>query len=237
MPSYTGAVSAEDAWHLAYYVASLHEPPHEHRIARAAHVAGALPQTVDDPAWAAAESTLVRLRNAVSADGEWVDPPTVSAVLFQVLVNEDTMVLRASWDDPSEDSADALALLLKPEAARGDVVTLQAWPYEGAPALDIVHWRANLSDALERVETNYFFEKVSPGLKPIALSSTAAYQDGRWMLVLQRPFEVLAGAAVIRPEELTSIAFAVWDGARPGARAVSPWIDLAFPHDDPKAEY
>jgi len=237
MPSYTGAVSAEDAWHLAYYVASLHEPPHEHRIARAAHVTGALPQTVDDPAWEAAEPTLVRLRNAVSADGEWVDPPTVSAVSFQVLVNEDTMVLRASWDDPSEDSADALALLLKPGAARGDVVTLQAWPYHGAPRLDLSYWSAGRAEAFERLAAT-FEDGVERRGASVALAGAAVYDDGRWRLVLQRPLQPAspAGAAVITPELFAPFAFAVWDGGNSGARAVSPWVDVALGPAQPHPE-
>ncbi len=229
MPSYTGAMSPEDAWQLAYYVTSLQEPPHEHRIARGALVTGALPQTLDDPAWKAADPTLVRLRNAVSADGEWVDPPTVAAVSFQVLVNETTMVLRVSWDDPSEDSADALALLLKPVAAHGDVVTLQAWPYQGAPRLDLAYWSAGQPEAFELL-AGTFEDAVERRGMSAALPSAAAYDDGRWRLLLQRPLKPAApaGAAVITPDAFVSFAFAVWDGANPGARAVSPWVDIAW---------
>jgi cytochrome c oxidase cbb3-type subunit 2 len=232
MPSYTGAVSAEDAWHVAYYVASLQEPPHEHRIARAAHVTGALPQTVDDPAWDAAESTLVRLRNAVMSDGEWTDPPTVIAASFQVLVNEKTMALRVTWDDASEERgapADALALLLKPEAAQGDVVTLQAWPYQGAPRLDCSYWSAERAEAFELLAAT-FEDALERRGTSVALASAAMYDDGRWRLVLQRPLQPAspAGAAVITPETFASFAFAVWDGGNPGARMVSPWVDVAL---------
>ncbi|MDP3703840.1 MAG: cytochrome c, partial [Candidatus Omnitrophota bacterium] len=109
MPSYTGAVSPEDAWHLAYYVASLEEPPHWNLVARAALVTRPLPIEALDPQWAAweaAERTDVRLRNVVRSDGEWVEPPTVDSVSFQVLMNEEAMVLRVVWDDPSEDRAE-----------------------------------------------------------------------------------------------------------------------------------
>jgi len=232
MPSYTGAVSPEDAWHLAYYVASLQEPPHEHRIARAARVAGALPTTLNDPAWGAAESTLVRLRNAVTADGEWVQPPTVVAASFQVLINEDAMALRVTWDDASEQRgapADALTLLLKPEAARGDAVTLQTWPYQGAPRLDISYWSAGQPEAFELLAAT-FEDAMERRGTPVALASAAVYDDGRWQLVLQRPLQPAApvGAAAITLDTLASFAFAVWDGGNPGAKAVSPWVDVAL---------
>jgi len=234
MPSYTGAVSPEDAWQLAYYVASLQEPPHEHRIARAVQVSGPLPSAVDDPRWEHAEWTTVRLRNVVSTDGEWAAPPTVDAVSFQVLVGEDAAAFRFTWDDPSQDRTpwpgDSFALVLKPAGVKGDVVSLQAWPYQGAPALDLLRWSANPGPGFadERLETS--FDTTSPGVKAMPLPSADAYDDGRWQLVLQRPLEPSSpGAAVITPQELTSIAFAVWDGANPGARAVSSWIDVAFP--------
>jgi DMSO reductase family type II enzyme heme b subunit len=241
MPSYAGAVSPEDAWHLAYYVASLQEPPHWNFVARAAHVSGSLPQTVDDPRWETAERTDVRLRNAVSADGEWVEPPMVDAVSFQVLANDEAVAFRFTWDDPSNETqwpGDTFALVLKPEATKGDVVTLQAWPYEGAPALDIIHWMADTRvSTFETVTTDFHY--VPPGPKPERVFSTAAYEDGRWKLILVRPLAPKhpAGAAVIDPEAFSSIAFAIWDGSNPGARAVSPWIDLAFPHDGQKAEH
>jgi DMSO reductase family type II enzyme heme b subunit len=244
MPSYTGAVSPEDAWHLAYYVASLQEPPHWNLVARAAHVAGPLPQTVDDPRWETAERTDVRLRNAVSSDGEWVEAPTVDAVSFQVLANDEVAAFRFTWDDPSQDNtqwpgaSDAFALVLKPEAVKGDAVTLQAWPYEGAPALDIINWTADSRVATyETVAPD--FHHIPPGPKPASVLSASAYGDGRWRLVLVRPLAqqlpAPAEAAVLDPAEFTSVAIAVWDGSNPGARAVSPWIDLAFPHDEQKA--
>src|SRR3989338_5839677 len=57
MPSYTGAVSPEDAWQLAYYVASLQEPAHWNLVTRDTRVTGTLPTAGDDPRWASAERT------------------------------------------------------------------------------------------------------------------------------------------------------------------------------------
>jgi DMSO reductase family type II enzyme heme b subunit len=153
----------------------------------------------------------------------------VNAVSFQVLMGEEAMALRLSWDDPSKDSADALALLLKPEAAHGDAVTLQAWPYQGAPQLDVCYWSAGRTESFEMLAAT--FEEVTERRgRSVALTAAAAYEEGRWRLVLQRPLAPtsLAGAAAIDLEEFGSIAFALWDGSHPGARAVSPWVDVAW---------
>jgi DMSO reductase family type II enzyme heme b subunit len=221
MPAYAGAVSPEDAWHLAYYVASLQEPAAWHRIARAARLPGALPVSGDDPRWAHAETTTVRLRNAVSAEGEWVEPPTVSAVSVQAAYNEDAIAWCLRWDDPTEDAADRFAILLKPAGAQGDVVSLQAWPTEGGPALSLVLWDPKTAG---REAVSRSFDVGETVRLPHAAGS---YDDGRWELIVHRPLQPgQAGAAVITPGELASIAFAAWDGGRAGARAVSPWFDV-----------
>jgi len=236
MPSYAGAVSPEDAWHLAYYVASLQDPPHWNRIAHAGLIPGALPTSWDDPRWAAAERTDLQVRHVITTDGEWVEPPTVSSIAFQVLANADGVALHMTWDDPSQDAqapADALAVFLKPTKARGDVVTLQAWPSADGPTLDVCYWSAEagaahemLSDDVARVITN--------PTAGAALASGAAYDDGRWHLVLQRPVSpaVPEGGASLHHGEFVSMGFAVWDGRNGGARAVSPWIDVVLPTNE-----
>lgn len=232
MPSYAGAISPEEAWHLAYYVASLQEPPHWNRIARAMSVSGRLPDSLDDPQWRTAERTDVRLRSVVSESGEWVAPPTVTLISVQVVYNEESVAWRLTWDDPMEDretSTDALAVLLKPAEREGDVVTLQAWPYVGAPPLDVCYWSAQTDRAYEALTED--LERVQSAQEPeTALPSVARYEDGRWQMVLQRPLTRARpeGAAHIRPEGLIAVAFSVWDGSHPEARAVSPWLDVAF---------
>src|SRR3989338_2489787 len=135
-------------------------------------------KTVDDPRWETAERTDVRLRNAVTTDGEWTEPPTVDAVSFHVLVNDETAAFRFSWDDPSEergDSADALALFFKPSGGAGDVVTLQTWPYEGAPRLDICYWSAKAAESFELLAAS-FEEVIERRGMSAALASAASYQ-------------------------------------------------------------
>ncbi len=230
MPSYAGAVEPVDVWQMAYYVASLQEPPRWNMIVHAAPIAGELPSTVDDSRWAGVERTDVRLRNTVEPAGEWAAPPTVQSLSFQVVANAEAAAFRFSWDDPTEDGQaphDGLALLFKPSGSQGDVVTLQAWPYAGAPQLDLCYWSAASKQTGEALATEY--EGVISQPHPaVVLTSAARYDGGRWTLMVQRPLHPSkpAGATVIAPGELTSVAFAVWDGGNPTARAVSAWLDV-----------
>jgi len=164
------------------------------------------------------------------------------------------VAFHVTWDDPSQDPpampvggapaypatdvaagrqagaqtpTDALALVLKPDGARGDIVTLSAWPYEGSPTLDFCYWAAGNGRAYEMLSED--FERVIAHRGTAeSLTSEAVYEDGRWHLVLQRPLVPAhpPGASTITPEVFTSVGLVVWDGANVGARAVSPWIDV-----------
>lgn len=234
MPSYAEAITpVEDVWHLAYYVAALQEPPNWNMIAHALPVTGGLPAGVDDPRWAQAERTDVRLRNVVNAAGEWVSPPTVRAVAIRAAATDREIAIHVSWDDPTQDAADSpdgLALVLKPASGTGDVVTLQAWPYTGAPALNFCYWSAATGRTVESLAADFDAVRQAGG-RGVARQSAATYGNGRWHLVIRRPLEPdqPAGAAALTPALFGSVAFAVWDGGNPDARAVSPWIDLALP--------
>ena len=231
MPSHADVVSPEDAWHLAYYVTSLQETPRWNMIAHASYVRGALPTALDDSRWNAAERSDVRVRHVVTPDGVWASPPTVKAVSFQVLFNAEAVAFRFSWDDPSNDTQppDRLALVLKPEGAQGDVVTLQAWPYAGAPRLDFCVWSSETNQASETLAEE-FDSVIAPKAPQGTLTSVSGYEDGRWRLMVVRPLAQATppSAARIVPEEFTSVAFVVWDGANPNARAVSPWMDVVL---------
>lgn len=231
MPSYAEAISGEEAWQLAYYVTSLQEPAHWNVIIRAAG-GGPLPATVDDPRWMAADRAHLRLRNAVDPDGAWVSPPTVDAVAVEVLSDGDSVALRVTWDDPTdstEPEPDGLAVVLKPQAADGDVVTLQVWPYAGASELDVCYWSARAGQVFETLAADFDGLRAA-GAGGAPLQSASHYEDGRRRVVIRRPLhpQQPAGAKRIEPGQLTAVAFAVWDGGNPGARAVSPWVDVVL---------
>ena len=205
-------------------------------IAHAIFADGPLPSTVDDPRWATTERTDVRLRNAVTPAGEWAHPPTVRAVSFRILYNQEAVAFRFTWDDSSQDLnrtiaglPDGFALSLKPSGSQGDVVSLQAWPYAGSPQLDLCYWSADTNQASETVamDWDHVLQRQSP---QALLKSVSHYDDGRWFLVLQRPLHPVSpeGAAAIVEGRFASVGLAVWDGANANARAVSPWVDLVL---------
>ncbi len=233
MPSYADAISPEDAWQLAYYVASLQEPAHWNPIAHAASATGELPASLDDPRWESTERTDLRLRNAVTATGEWTTPPTLRAVTFQAMYNAQEAVFRLTWDDPThgvEVPADAVAIMFKPTENFGDLVTLQAWPYAGAPQLDLCYWSAKTRQIVESLATDFENVTAHPSSQP-PLQGTAAYEDGRWHLLIRRPRKPASpqGAAMIPDDAFASIAVTLWDGGNVEAHAVSPWIDVVPP--------
>ena len=242
MPSYSEAVAPEEAWQLAHYVASLQEPARWNLQLRPLHLDTratsltppiSLPSSVDDPRWAQAEPADVRLRNAVSAEGAWAHPPTLQSVTIQAIENGEGISLRLTWDDPSAPAAgaaDSLAVVFAPQQLQGDVVTLQLWPYAGAPRLDACFWSSDTAQAFETLAHSVegLFAK---GNHRVARPSASGYQDGRWRVVIQRPLrpEAPLDAAQLSPEVFAQLAVAVWDGGNLDARTVSPWLDVALP--------
>lgn len=231
MPSYAEAITpVAEAWHLAYYVVSLQESPRWQMALKPARVTGALPASLDDPRWRQAPYVTLRLRNVVDAAGTWVEPPTVRAVTLQAIANHEAVVFHLAWDDPSQDAGsppDGVAMLMQPDGTRGDVVTLHAWPYAGAPTLDACYWNAQDETAGELLAKDA--ETIRGRLGPqMPVLAQAAYADGRWHLVLERLLRptTLPGAAKLGGAAFDSVAVMVWDAGEPGARAVSPWVDL-----------
>lgn len=244
MPSYAEAATPDELWQLAHYVRSLQEEPHWTMIARVPQVEGSLPEAPDDARWASAPKTDVRLRNAVTPEGQMANPETVSAVSFRALHNGEALALRVSWDDPSEDRqdpGDALGIAFLPHGVAGDIVTLQTWPLAAAPELDWLTWsaRSGLREAVAHTYDEVF--AVTASMDPGHIS----YQDGRWTLVLHRPFAppvagAVGGAAALAPGAFAPIAFAAWDGgnrnlppsegqdSKWGQRVVSQFIELSF---------
>ncbi len=244
MPSFADSVSPEETWHLAYYVTSLQEAPSWNMVAHPTYVSGPLPTNVDDPRWASTEGTDVRLRNVVSPAGDWAAPPTVRAVAFQGMFNDEALALRIWWDDPTQDTAqpsarpgdgdgragDALSVVMKPLGGSGDVVTLQAWPSRNAPALDLWFWSADHpNEGREAIADNYQ-PVMGNGWEIRGRTAQATYSDGRWTLLLRRPLVPtdVDRAAAFAVDEFTAIAIAVWDGGNSEARAVSPWVDVVL---------
>lgn len=221
MPSYAEAVSPEDAWHLAYYVASLQEEPRWNVTIYAVATSGPLPMSVSDPLWAGVEQTHVSLGSAVYRDGAIV-PTMVNVVVVQAVYHDQSLALRLTWDDPTEDRGvppDALGLALRPDDVSPEVGSLRTWPLADSPALEVVYWSAGGDEVRRGIAVG--FAPVATSKAPVdILPGEAVYADGRWTLLIQ-----LAG------NRTAPLAIAIWDGGNNEQRKVrssSAWVELAL---------
>ncbi len=108
MPSFVDLIeadfmTAEQLWHVARYVRSLspEKAPQVREVVRAARVEGSLPSKVDDPAWGDVERFYVPLVGQVIERPRWF-APTVDGVWVQALHDDESVVLRLTWHDPSK---------------------------------------------------------------------------------------------------------------------------------------
>jgi cytochrome c oxidase cbb3-type subunit 2 len=226
MPSYADAVSSkEDAWHLAYYVASLQEEPLWGRTVVATKTA-TLPSSADDAAWKTAKRTDVHLGNQLYLDGKYL-PTRANAISVQAVYNEDSVVFRLSWHDPDESReapSDAVGIALIPERSlKWELGSLRSWPaVENAPELDLNYWSAQRNGAQQAVAKSTSDLEAGKG-EAQTLESQAAYDDGRWTVILKRP--------VPDTKKTHLIGLAVWDGGNQEQgrrRSNSNWINLAL---------
>ncbi len=235
MPSYAEAfASKEDAWALAYYVHSLQETPHWNRKVEAIKTAS-LPSGPEDPAWAQAPYTTLRLSNSAYQQGALL-PTAVGSISIQAVYNEEVLLLRLIWHDSAENRQtppDAAGLFFLPDRRQKfQVGSLRAWPAAPeVPALDVCYWSAAQSEAQEA------FAREIEGLEDgeeagLALETAAVYSEGAWALTLQRSLKSPAsGGANLAPGKPILFAAAVWDGGngeKGRHRATSNWVDLVL---------
>ncbi len=110
MPSFMDAIpDDDDRWDLAMYVVSLLEPAATtDNVIDAEKIEGALPATVDDPAWDAAVSYDVITGGQVVLGPRWQNP-SVDMVHMQALYNDDEVALLLTWNDRFENATSASA--------------------------------------------------------------------------------------------------------------------------------
>ena len=150
MPSYAEAVKPEEVWDLAYYVHSIQVEPRWEAQVEAVKVAR-LPSSAEDPAWQKAPRTDLRMSGNFYRNGE-ILPVTVRAISVQALYNGIEILLRLSWNDPTESKeapSDAVAVaLLQDPKMKWRTGSLRIWPaqMDSVPAPDgfRIHLLANI---------------------------------------------------------------------------------------------
>lgn len=237
MPSYTGAVSAEEAWQLAYYVHSLQEEPRWRDSVEVARVEGTLPDRPDDPRWESVPRSDLRMSSVYYKEGK-VAPTFLSALSVQAVYNEEGIAFRLSWHDRSESrqelpDAAAVALLGDPKL-KWSTGSVRAWPAgPEAPALDLLYWSSSMEQARQAVA-----KEILPAEEADAQGEPrpagAWYTDGLWTLILQRPLAASreeGGRGGLVPDRRTAAGFMIWDGDNGETgrhRSNSRWVDLVL---------
>jgi mono/diheme cytochrome c family protein len=118
MPSYAQALTDEERWQVAYYVASLEQ--HGAResarpvVISALRVDGTLPATPEEEAWKSATAIWLPMTGQATYPPRWQNP-AVTDLVVQAMYNAEEIALRVSWNDRAADSVPAEALLAEVE--------------------------------------------------------------------------------------------------------------------------
>jgi DMSO reductase family type II enzyme heme b subunit len=269
MPSFAdlvdaGIITDDDLWDLALYVRSLspESRPEARDVIRATLVEGALPASTDDEAWTDVDRYYVPLVGQILVEPRWF-APTVDGVWVQAAHDQDELVMRLEWNDPSESPDPAwedwralVAEHVEPAAEAGgaqrdDGFTIQlpvSMPdgrqlpfFLGGDARNPVYllrWRSG-TGMVEAVGRG--IDQVEPLADAGAVSAEATFQEGRWRLLIRRPLTVDADR---RPDLPTGtaipVAFFAQDGSsgETGHRgAISSWYFLHLDTPVPTTVY
>jgi DMSO reductase family type II enzyme heme b subunit len=240
MPSYDGAVTPEDGWHLANYVSSMQLKANWIYEIIAVSVKGPLPTSADSNQWEKAPRTEVNLQGYFYENGRRTRT-SVNAVSVQVLKNEKDVAFRLRWDDPVRDDkspSDAFSVAFKPRDFSGDPrANLHTLYTPDSAPLDLMMWQASQPKQVgQKVSTLY--SAVHPGWTPASsFEATPTYNDGVWSLVFARPQDLGSNGADFKQPTLL-IGFTAWDGHNGDSQlkySTSQWIRLVL--EAPKQEH
>lgn len=196
------------------------------------------------PAWAELSANAVDLVPAPVTLAAAVSPQmalsqghgAVKSVTAAALHNGRTLSVRLTWADPTRDDtigdldrfADAAAIMF-PLLADANPISMG----DEAQPVNAWLWRADRPEPYDVIARGYSTSQRRPA-NASGLSVRARHENGRWVVVFQRPLKAESGEfAAFEPGASAKIAFAVWDGGnaeRAGQKAVSGAF-LALPLD------
>src|SRR5881397_4005486 len=159
MPSFSDLIDQkfltdQELWRLAQYVRSLSpaKPPEVRDVIHAPQIAGAVPASPDDSAWARVDRYWFPLVGQV-IHKERAFAPAVSGVWVQAVHDSTTLALRVSWDDRTQ-SPDTAWLgfeqRLLETVAGDDSASLRAERWPDQLAVQFPHRLAGGSGGMER---------------------------------------------------------------------------------------
>lgn len=263
-----GFMTDDQLWNLAHYVRSLspEETPTPEEVIVVGQVApGELPGQLADERWGEAESFYVPLVGQIIEDPRWFDP-SVDGVWVQALHDGSEVAFRLTWHDRSRSPdpgwlewqgwvLDAMAPRegenLEP-APRPDGITVQFpptipegmdMPYflmgDGANPVYQWQWSSVPGTAAKALARGL---DIYEPLGAEGLASEAAWEAGRWQLLLRRALVPADPASELQFEigVPIPIAFFAWDGdnSEEGARgSVSSWYFVQLEEETPPSTY
>jgi mono/diheme cytochrome c family protein len=261
-----GVITDEDLWALSHWVRSRSpDTPDVREVVEARRLTDRqIPQSVDDPAWQAADRFYVPLVGQIVVRPRWFSP-RVDGVWVQALHDGEDMALLVSWTDPSESPDPAwteYAQQIIETMGPGDEGAATA---PGAPDQLVVQFPQTLSRGMERP---YFLqgdarrpaytwtwrsgvvgaiESTARGMGTGVphgeqhLRAAAQFADGQWKVLILRALGTGGDEDLAFPVgQPVPMAFQVWDGdnGESGNQgAVSTWYFLFLQQPTPVAVY
>jgi hypothetical protein len=271
MPSLEKTIGAEERWRLAHYVESLQVDASrlEETTLKARRSRGRVPAEPGDPAWQECESLGVALTGQVLAAPRWQNF-SVDYVEVRALYDDERLALRLAWNDntrsvehsdqvaerlskaagtyPELDSKgppagplrDSVAVEFPQQAAEGPAKPHFFLGDKGNP-VNLWRWKADSAKVEEETASGL---ETSPAPQPEAsqlVTSSAAYADGQWSLVLVRKLKTgQADDAQFEPGMAVPVAFMIWDGGNEEAgrrHSLSSWMSLVLELPTPLKVY
>ncbi|MBC8518990.1 MAG: c-type cytochrome [Gammaproteobacteria bacterium] len=238
-------VSLEDRWHIANYVYSLRETTTQlgdNNVIRAAKVAGALPDSMDDAGWEGAEpTTLMMVPNIIKE--ERLFTPLNDAITVRALYNKKEIALLLEFDDrtdsrpgeetsegiqdedlelfsdavavqfPKEDGFETSPVVVKPLYRHGD----------GRHHTTMWYWNAGsvepaVADSGMLLDASGPDKKIEPRIGDTSLLTEGRWKDGRWQVLMKRSRngggrDGKTGDLNFVEGRFLPISFANWDGS------------------------
>ncbi len=223
MPSFSDLIEQQfltdqELWHLARYVRSLSpdETPRVRDVIRARQIAGVVPESPDDSAWAEVDRYYFPLVGQVIRKARWF-APAVDGIWVQALHNGERIALRLTWHDRSQspDSAwfeyagkvlgalagdDSVPPAVEPWPDRVAVQFPQRIPegmerpyfLMGTASAPVVQWRWTSRPAAAVAGLARGLERFDPLSREggsgagAGLAARAAYDHGAWRVVFTR---------------------------------------------------
>ena len=273
MPNFSDLIDAEvmtddQLWALAHYVRSLapEEAPGIEEVVKAELLdAAALPTTVDDPLWDAADPAYIPLAGQIIVKPRWFDP-RVDGVWVQAIHDGQEVVVRVRWSDPNLSPdlewADWKSQVVSfmgpaegdpPEAGPTPDQLLVQFPMQMPQGMDrpyfmrgdnrrpvyLWQWQSDRNTALEGEARGMGTETYAADGQDLSLN--ASHVDGQWQVMFTRSLvtEDESDLDFVTGQAIP-VAFFAWDGdnGESGTRgAVSSWYFLFLQDATPNTVY